>query len=201
MTSSAPELPNRVWTVPNGLSMLRLVGVPVFVWLILTHRDAPALVLLMVAGFTDYLDGKIARTFHLESRLGALLDPAADRLYIVATIVCLAVRGILPLWVVAALVARELFIGCLAPVLRRHRLPLPPVHFIGKAATFNLLYAFPLLLLSDNAGTAGQIAAPIAWAFVLWGVTLYWVAGVLYAVQVRSMVHAAAAVNGAGARA
>lgn len=181
---------SRVWTVPNALSMLRLLGVPLFVWLLLAHHDGVGLVVLMIAGFTDYADGKIARRFHMESRLGALLDPAADRLYIAATIVCLAIRGILPLWVVLALVARELFILALAPTVRRHRLPLPPVHFIGKAATFNLLYAFPLLVVAQFDGTVGGVAAPIAWAFVIWGVTLYWLAGLLYAVQVREMVNA-----------
>lgn len=187
--NAATSAADRVWTVPNMLSMLRLVGVPLFIWLILNHHDGWALVLLMASGWSDYFDGKIARKYNLESKLGALLDPAADRLYIVATIVCLAIRGILPIWVVCVLVARELFITALAPILRRYRLPLPPVHFIGKAATFNLLYAFPLLLLGDGTGTAAHIARPFAWAFALWGVVLYWVAGVMYAVQVRSMVN------------
>ncbi|CAM2972329.1 MULTISPECIES: CDP-alcohol phosphatidyltransferase family protein [Dermacoccus] len=188
MTTAEPELSSRIWTVPNVLSFLRLVGVPAFVWLILSEWDKTALVVLMVAGFTDYLDGKIARKFDMQSRLGAILDPMADRLYIVATIVCLAMRGILPMWVVLALVLREVFILTMAPTVRRHNLPLPPVHFIGKAATFNLLYAFPLLLLAEIEGAAGDLARPTAWAFVLWGVCLYWLAGLLYAVQVREML-------------
>ncbi|CAM3517354.1 CDP-alcohol phosphatidyltransferase family protein [Dermacoccus barathri] len=188
MTTAEPELSSRIWTVPNVLSFLRLVGVPAFVWLILSEWDKTALVVLMVAGFTDYLDGKIARKFDMQSRLGAMLDPMADRLYIVATIVCLAMRGILPMWVVLALVLREVFILTMAPTVRRHNLPLPPVHFIGKAATFNLLYAFPLLLLAEIEGAAGDLARPTAWAFVLWGVCLYWLAGLLYAVQVREML-------------
>lgn len=188
MTQTPAQPSSRVWTVPNALSLLRLVGVPVFVWLLLSHRDGIGLVVLVVAGLTDYLDGKIARRFDMESRLGAILDPMADRLYIAATVVCLAIRGILPLWVVIVLVARELFILAMAPTVRRHRLPLPPVHFIGKAATFNLLYAFPLLLLAETGGTTGDVARPIAWAFIVWGVTLYWLAGALYAVQVREML-------------
>jgi cardiolipin synthase len=188
VTTAEPELSSRIWTVPNVLSFLRLVGVPAFVWLILSEWDKTALVVLMVAGFTDYLDGKIARKFDMQSRLGAILDPMADRLYIVATIVCLAMRGILPMWVVLALVLREVFILTMAPTVRRHNLPLPPVHFIGKAATFNLLYAFPLLLLAEIEGAAGDLARPTAWAFVLWGVCLYWLAGLLYAVQVREML-------------
>lgn len=188
MTTAESELSNRIWTVPNALSLLRLMGVPVFVWLILSEHDRTALVVLMAAGFTDYLDGKIARKFDMQSRLGAILDPMADRLYIVATIVCLALRDILPMWVVGALVLREVFLLTMAPTVRRHNLPLPPVHFIGKAATFNLLYAFPLLLLARADGAVGAVAAPTAWAFVLWGLSLYWLAGLLYAVQVREML-------------
>lgn len=182
------EPSNRVWTIPNVLSLLRLAGVPVFVWLILDHRDGAAVILLMLAGFTDYLDGKIARQFNLVSKLGALLDPAADRLYIVATLVCLAVRGTLPLWLVGALVARELFLVSMAPTIRKYRLPVPPVHFVGKAATFNLLYAFPLLLLADGTTRLADAVRPLAWAFVIWGLALYWLAGLLYYVQLRSMV-------------
>ena len=196
--TSAAQPSSRIVTIPNVLSFARLVGVPVFVWLILTHRDSVALALLVAAGFTDYLDGKIARRFNMESRLGALLDPAADRLYIVATIVCLAMRQILPLWLVVALVLREVFIASMAPTVRRHNLPLPPVHFIGKAATFNLLYAFPLLLLADGNGAFSQVAKPIAWAFVIWGLTLYWCAGALYWIQIRAMLREVA---GKGSRA
>lgn len=179
---------NRVWTVPNVLSMLRLLGVPVFFWLILAEHDWWALAVLMLAGFTDYLDGKLARALGQTSRLGQLLDPAADRLYILATIVALAIRDIIPWWLVFVLLARELFIACLGPILRRHRLPLPPVSFIGKSATFNLIYAFPLVLLGAQSGLVGDLAKPLGWAFVWWGTALYWVAGVMYAVQVNQMV-------------
>lgn len=188
MTSQQHELSNRVFTVPNLLSVSRLIGVPFFVWLIMSHKDSAALIVLMVAGFTDYLDGKIARQFNMESRLGAMLDPIADRLYTVATIVCLSLRDILPLWVIFVLVLRDLTILAMSRTVRRHKLPLPPVHFIGKAATFNLLYAFPLLLLADGSGIVADVAKPVAWAFAMWGLALYWCAGVLYWVQIRAMV-------------
>lgn len=182
------EVSNRIWTVPNALSVLRLLGVPLFFWLILAEYDWWALAVLMTAGFTDYLDGKLARMLGQTSKLGQMLDPAADRLYILATILALAMRDIIPWWLVWILLARELFILCLGPILQRRRLPLPPVSFIGKSATFNLIYAFPLVLLGEQAGAVGDVARPLGWAFVWWGTALYWVAGIMYAVQVRQMV-------------
>lgn len=179
---------DRVWTVPNLLSTLRLLGVPVFLWLILSHRDGWALAVLMASGVSDYADGKIARHFGLTSRLGALLDPAADRLYILSTLFGLAWRAIIPWWLVAVLVARELFIASFLPALRKRGLLALPVHFVGKAATFDLLYAFPLILLGDGTSVAADVARPIGWAFAWWGTALYWVAGILYAVQFRAVV-------------
>lgn len=175
----------RLLTIPNILSVLRLVGVPFFLWAILSGHDGLALLLLMASGVTDYLDGKIARQFHMESRLGAFLDPIADRLYILTTLVGLLWRDLIPVWLVAALLARELVMGLMLLYLRsRGQLGLP-VHFVGKAATFNLLYAFPLLLLAHRDDWLGELARPLGWAFAWWGVVLYWLAAVLYAVHAR----------------
>lgn len=181
---------DRVLTVPNVLSMLRLVGVPAFLWAILTHRDGLALILLMGSGITDYLDGKIARHYGLVSRVGQLLDPIADRLYIVVTLLGLAWREIIPWWLVIVLFAREAFMLVVVLIAKRHGWNGLPVHFVGKAATFNLLYSFPCLLLGEGTGTLADWARPIGWGFALWGVGLYWVAGLMYAVQLRRF-HAA----------
>jgi cardiolipin synthase len=181
---------HRVLTVPNVLSSLRLVGVPLFLWLILAEHDGWALLVLMLSGITDYLDGKIARQFGLVSRLGQLLDPLADRLYILTTLLGLAWRDIIPWWLVAALLARELLLVGLLGVLKRHGYLALPVHFVGKAATFCLLYAFPLLLLADGTGTMAAVARAIGWGFAWWGTGLYWVAGVMYVVQTMSVVRA-----------
>jgi cardiolipin synthase len=178
----------RVLTVPNVLSALRLVGVPVFLWAIVTEQDVLALVLLAASGITDWLDGAIARRYGLVSRLGQLLDPVADRLYIASTLLGLAWREIVPWWLVAVLVAREAFMAVVVLIAKRHGWLGLPVHFAGKAATFNLLYAFPLLLLADGDGTAARIAEPIAWGFAWWGVALYWLSGVLYALQLRRLL-------------
>jgi cardiolipin synthase len=192
---------DRVVTIPNALSVLRLLGVPVFLWLVLgPEADGAALLVLMAAGVTDYLDGKLARLLGQESRLGALLDPLADRLYILSTIAALTVRGIVPVWLAVALLGRDLLLLAFVPTLRRLGYGSTlPVHFLGKAATFNLLYAFPLLLLAAGSGTLATLARPVGWAFTLWGTALYWWAAVLYAVQVRQLVRADGASSGRGA--
>ena len=182
---------DRVLTIPNALSLLRLLGVPLFLWLALGPRaDGWAVIVLMVGGVTDYADGKIARRYNLTSRLGALLDPAADRLYILATLAALTVRGIFPVWLTAVLIARELVLAGGLVVLRRHGHPPPEVHFLGKAATLNLLYAFPLLLLSVGDNTLGHIVRPLAWGFTAWGAYLYLWAGWLYLVEERRLIAA-----------
>lgn len=179
---------DRVLTVPNVLSVLRLLGVPLFLWLVLVREaDGWAVVVLAVSGVTDYLDGKLARRWHQVSRVGQLLDPLADRLYILSTIVALTIREIIPLWFAALLVARDVFLLLLVPALRRRRLSALPVHFLGKAATFCLLYALPLLLLGDGDSTIALLARVFGWAFGIWGLILYWWAGILYAMQVRRL--------------
>jgi cardiolipin synthase len=184
---------DRVLTVPNGISAARLAGVPVFLWLVLGPRTATAdywaVGLLIAAGLSDWLDGKIARAFNQASRLGQLLDPAADRLYIVSTIVALAVRQIIPWWLVAVLAVRELTVGvALALLKRRAGYGTLQVSLVGKAATLCLLYAFPLLFLGDHPGWGGTLARVIGWAFATWGTVLYWWAAMLYLAQVRNLV-------------
>ena len=99
----------RVWTVPNVISMVRLAGVPLFLWLVLgPEQDALALAVLMIAGFTDYLDGWLARRLNQFSRLGEVLDPVADRFYILAVVIGLYLRDIIPWWVALALPLRDL---------------------------------------------------------------------------------------------
>lgn len=190
------QVSDRVWTVPNVLSMVRLVFVPIFLWLILTGQDNWAVVVLTLSGVTDYLDGKIARRYNLVTRFGQLLDPVSDRLYILSTLLGLAWRDIIPWWLVATLVAREVFGTALLMVVRHYGYRALPVHFIGKAATFDLLFAFPLILLGQGESQLALIALPVGWAFAWWGTALYWVAAVLYAVQTRDVVHVAKAARG-----
>jgi cardiolipin synthase len=178
-----------VLTIPNALSILRLLLIPVFLWLVLgPHADGVAVGVLMFLGVSDYQDGYLARRLQQTSALGAILDPVADRLYILAVVVGLGLREVIPLWLVIALPLRDLLLWVLVPFLRRRGYSALPVHFLGKAATAALLYAFPLLLLGDGGSTAAVVARVLGWAFALWGVGLYWWAGVLYAWQVRRLL-------------
>ena len=177
---------DRIVTIPNIISFIRLLGVPLFLWLILVPQaDNWALVLLVLAGISDWADGKIARATGQISRLGQVLDPIADRLYIAAALLGLALRGIIPWWIVILILARELVLAALLPGLKKRGMVGLPVHFLGKAATFCLLYAFPLLLLGDNPGVVGTVAQVLGWAFAIWGTGLYWYAALLYLEQAR----------------
>lgn len=171
-------------TAPNLLSLLRLALVPVFLWLLLgPEEDGLAILVLMFAGFSDWLDGKLARWLNQMSRLGQLLDPAADRLYIAATLVAFLLRDILPWWVIAALVGREVVLLICVLVLRHRGFAYPEVTYLGKGATFVLMYAFPLLLLVQSDSGVAEVIRPIAYAFMIWGGVLYVWSGVLYVVQ------------------
>jgi len=180
---------DRILTLPNVLSIARLFGVPLFLWLVLVpEADGWALVVLMVSGFTDWLDGTLARTLNQASKLGQILDPVADRLYILAVVIGLALRHIIPWWLAVGLPMRDIFLFSLIPLLRTRGYSALPVHFLGKAATANLLYAFPLLLLGDGDGTLETLANVFGWAFAIWGTGLYWWAGLLYAYQVSQLL-------------
>lgn len=175
-----------VLTVPNLISAVRLLLVPVFALLLLQGQDLWALGVLAFSGLTDWLDGTLARALHQQSRLGELLDPAADRLFILVTLVTLAARDVVPLWLVVALVGRDVLLAVLVGALARSGVGPLPVHFVGKAGTFALLYAFPLLLLAQWSGAVGEVAGVVGWAFAWWGIGLYWLAAALY---LRQGVH------------
>lgn len=179
----------RVWTIPNILSMLRLAGVPLFLWLLLgPEADLWAAIVLGISALTDWADGKIARMFGQTSRLGQLLDPAADRLYILSTLIAFVLRDIVPWWFVALLLARDLAVGIALLVLRRYGYEALQVNYLGKAATFCLLYGFPLLLLARAAEPVADVALPLAYAFIIWGAALYLIAGAHYIKQVVGIV-------------
>jgi cardiolipin synthase len=180
-------LPN----LPNGLTLSRIFLVPILVVVLLTRTERWELIgaaIFAVAALTDWLDGYLARRLHQTSKLGQVLDPVADRLYILAVVVGLAWRDIIPWWLAVLLPARDLLLWILVPFLRTRGYHALPVHFLGKAATANLLYAFPLLLLGDGEGVVATLADVFGWAFAIWGTGLYWWAGLLYAWQVRKLL-------------
>lgn len=188
MTVTAGE---RIWTIPNILSMLRLAGVPLFLWLLLgPEADLWAAVVLAASAFTDWADGKIARRFGQTSHLGQLLDPAADRLYILSTLIAFVLRDFVPWWFVVLLLGRDLAVGIALLVLRRAGYEALQVNYLGKAATFCLLYGFPLLLLAHATDGLAEVALPLAYAFIIWGAGLYLIAGAHYVKQVAGIVRA-----------
>lgn len=179
---------SREFNIPNFLSILRLVLVPVFLYLLLDGQNVAALLVLVFASASDWFDGFIARKFNQVTNLGVVLDPLADRLYIFATLIGLTINGNIPVWLATVVIARDVLLLVGYPVLASHGYGPLPVHFLGKAATFALLYAFPLLLLADIWVTAEAIILPIAWGFAFWGIGLYWWAGFIYLFQVISLV-------------
>ena len=190
VTAGDPQA--RIVTIPNAISVARLLGVPVFLWLVLGPRSTAgdwwAVALLIAAGLSDWLDGKIARALNQQSRLGQVLDPAADRLYIAATVIALAIREIIPWWLVGLLAAREVMMAVVLLILRRHGYGTLQVSFAGKTATLALLYAFPLLFLGSHTASYSEACRIAGWAFAIWGSALYWLAAVLYAEQARRLV-------------
>lgn len=181
--------PDRVLTVPNALSAIRLVLIPVFVYVLLfAHANGWAVAILMFSGFSDWADGKIARSLNQSSRLGVLLDPAVDRLYMVAVPVVMALDGIIPWWFVVTLLLRDGLLAATLPLLRSRGLSALPVTYVGKAATFALMSGFPLVLLGTGGAVWSRVLRACGWGFLGWGLYAYLWAFVLYAVQMTLVV-------------
>ncbi|GAB1640989.1 CDP-alcohol phosphatidyltransferase family protein [Krasilnikovia sp. MM14-A1259] len=186
-----PVASDRIWTIPNVISFVRLLGVPLFLYLLLgPHADVAALIVLALGGTTDWVDGYVARRTGSVSRLGELLDPFADRLYILATLIGFTIREVVPWWLTVALLAREAVLGVALLVLRRHGYGPPPVHYVGKTGTFVLLAAFPVLLLVHAVPSTATVAGPIGWGLAWWALGLYWAAAALYLIQTATVLRA-----------
>jgi cardiolipin synthase len=190
MTSGkeAGSLNGQVFNIPNFLSFLRIALVPVFLWFLLEEMFVSAITVLAVAGLTDFLDGYLARKLNQTTKLGKMLDPAADRLYIFSTLLALSATGYVPWWLSGLVILRDLLMLISMPVLASVGHRSLPVHYLGKASTFALLYAFPLLLMGKIFTDAAFIITPLAWAFALWGVALYWWSGFVYLWQLVLLI-------------
>ncbi|GLZ79209.1 CDP-diacylglycerol--glycerol-3-phosphate 3-phosphatidyltransferase [Actinorhabdospora filicis] len=197
MTGTEQDAPPwRIWTIPNAVSFIRFLGIGVFLYLLLGPRnDVAGLIVLAVGGGTDWVDGFLARRLGQVSRFGQLFDPLVDRLYILAAIAALTIREFVPWQFTAALLARELVLLAGLFVLRRHGYGPLEVHYLGKAATFIIFAAFPVLVLAGQGGTATDIGKPVGWALAWWGIVLYWLSALLYVVQVAGLARAARARN------
>lgn len=192
---------DRILTVPNVLSVLRLVGVPVFLWLLLVERaDGWAFALLIASGVTDFLDGKLARLLDQSSKLGALLDPFVDRLFLVTTLAAFVWRDLLPWWVAVVLIGRDLVLTATLPIYRRRELPPPEVIYLGKAATFALMSALPWLLAGEMDWPADGFGRAFGGALLIWGTAVYVWTGLLYLGKAVAVARAIPAGAGAGPR-
>jgi len=169
-----------ILTIPNAITGVRALGIPIFLYVYLGMENTGlSLVVLTIGAISDYLDGKIARRLNQESALGAMLDPTIDRLYIAATVIALVVREVVPLWLLFLLVSRDIWLALVLAIKKAKGTGVFEVTFLGKAATFNLLYAFPFLLVAGDTGV-GQIFFIAGWGFAIWGVGLYWITGLQY---------------------
>jgi cardiolipin synthase len=182
------HMPMNVWTIPNAISFARLLGIPLIVVFGLDpDKSVLAFAVFVVGGFTDWLDGYLARRLNQMSKIGAALDPIADRLYIITAVIVLLIRDMIPLWVVVLVVARDVMMAGHLLRTRRSGFAPPPVHYIGKAATMLLLYSVPLIFLGGATFTLAEFARWTGLAFLIWGVVVYWIAGLLYIAQFKKI--------------
>lgn len=183
-------------TIPNALTFLRLCSIPIFMYLTLNlHADSWAIAVLAIGGASDYFDGRLARAWNQTSRFGEIADPAIDRLYIGAILIVFLIRGVLPIWFIAILVARDFVLFLLTLILKLKGLPVLSVTYLGKVATFTLMYAFPFLLLAAMENALGSIAFVLGWSFAIWGVALYISTGINYALKAISQIRGGHVIN------
>jgi cardiolipin synthase (CMP-forming) len=184
---------NRVMTIPNLVSVLRLGAIPLFLWLVWRGDDLIGLIVLVLAVSTDFVDGALARRLGQVSALGQLLDPLADRLFIAAVVVALTIRDVVPLWVVLLVLGRDVLLGLGTLIFRRFGVGVLPVKWMGKWATFALLFSLPLFLLVSVFEGVSIYVSPFAWAVAIAGVVLYWWAGILYLLDAVGIARTAGA--------
>ena len=174
------QVSTRVFTIPNVISFIRLMAIPVFLFLVWNEQDVAGFIVLVAAVLTDFVDGLVARKLGQVSKLGQFLDPFADRLFIAAAVIALMIRDVIPVWLVVAVMARDALLGIGAIVMSRWGVTTLPVKWLGKWATFALLFSLPLFLLGAIVEPIGQVTDPLAWAVALSGTVLYWWVGFWY---------------------
>ena len=177
-------LEGRIITIPNVISVVRLLCVPLFVWLLFGPEDRiAALVLLGVLGATDWVDGYIARHFDQGSDLGKILDPTADRILLLVATLALVIDGAVPAWLGIAVLVREAVISIATLALAAAGARRIDVQWAGKAGTFALMFAFPgfLWLSAISPSTGYYDALEVAtWVCAIVGLVLSYYAAAMY---------------------
>jgi cardiolipin synthase len=171
----------RIVTVPNVLSLVRLLCLPVFLWLLFSQHDRwSAAVLLGALGATDWVDGYIARHFNQVSTLGKVLDPTADRLLLLVGAVAILIDGSVPVWIGAAALVREALVAVVALALALAGSRRMDVQWVGKAGTFGLMFAFPLFLAGHSTIGWHHTALLLGWCCAIPGLLLSYYAAITY---------------------
>lgn len=172
---------DRILTVPNVITFVRLSLLPVYVWLLLGQGNrAAAAGLLAALGATDWIDGYVARHFHQVSTLGKVLDPVADRLLFFVGIGCIIIDGAAPTWFCIAVLVREGLVAGATLLLAALGARRIDVTWFGKAGTFGLMFAFPLFLAGSSTLSWASTAQALAWVAGIPGLVLSYYAAVLY---------------------
>lgn len=180
----SPEPRNVIFTIPNAISFLRILSIPIIALLISQRYLIWSLIILAVSSASDWVDGYIARRFNQVSRIGQILDPIADRLLIICSMLALAWAQIVPWWLLVAVGVRDVIMFAEILILANHDYGPLPVHFVGKAGTALLLMAVPVLIIGDMwSSMFFALLHLIGIAGAVWGVALYWVAGIIYIMQ------------------
>lgn len=181
---------DRILTIPNVITVVRLGLLPVFLWLLFANDDrANAAWLLAALGTTDFLDGYIARRFNQVSDLGKVLDPVADRLLFFVGVGGILVDGSVPTWFAVAVLVREALVAGATLALAALGARRIDVTWSGKAGTFGLMIAFPLFLASKSTVGWADQAETFAWIAGLPGLALSWYAAALYVPMARKALH------------
>jgi len=187
--TKAPE--QRILTLPNLISVGRLLCIPLFLWLLLAQEDrVAAAVLLALLGATDWIDGWIARHFDQGTDLGKILDPTADRVLLVFAGLALLADGSLPLWVGIVVLAREALISIAVVALALAGARRIDVQWAGKAGTLALMFALPGFLLADSVAWARAPLLVATWVFTIGGLALSYYAALTYVPQARAALRA-----------
>jgi cardiolipin synthase (CMP-forming) len=176
----------RLATIPNLLSALRLASVPVFIGLFVSGHEEAAFILYAVGAWTDFFDGYIARRTGQVTEIGKLLDPLADRLFIVALAVALVATEALPLWLALVIVIRDVVVLTAFPLLERRGMERIQVNFTGKSATAGLLFGLTLLAYGETSWPGGAIVHDIGIAITAVSAILYWAAAALYGREISA---------------
>ena len=177
---------DRIFTVPNVITLVRLLCIPLFLWLLFgAHRQTAAAILLAALGATDWIDGFVARRYGQVSTFGKVLDPTADRILVGTAVISILIYGAVPLWFGIATIAREVLVSAMVLLLAAMGAARIDVLWVGKAGTFGLMFAYPTFLLGDGTASWQEPIRVIAWVTGLVGLALAWWAAGSYIAPAR----------------